>query len=115
MGVFRQEKLLAEAVEQIGQLREQYRDICCHTTLGPFSSEILHVLELESLLCLGEIIARGALERKESRGSHFRTDFPKRDDPNWLKHTLATIDGEDIRLSYSEVDTSLYEPKERTY
>ena len=96
-------------------LREQYREVCCRTPPGPFNFEILHVLELEGLLWLGEIIARGALARQESRGSHFRTDYPARDDAGWLRHTLARLDGDEIALSYPEVDISLYEPKERTY
>ena len=115
MGLFRQESDLAYAVERLGELREQYRQVCCRTPLEPFNFEILHVLELESLLCLAEIIARGALARRESRGSHFRSDYPQRDDAQWLKHTLATLDGERIAISYREVDVSLYEPKERTY
>jgi len=73
------------------------------------------VLELEGLLCLGEITAAGALARKESRGSHSRTDHPERNDADWLKHTLARLDGEEVALSYAQVDVGLYEPKARTY
>jgi len=115
MGVFRQEKDLAEAVSQVRQLRQQYREVACRSRLEPFNFEILHVLELESLLYLAEIIARGALARRESRGSHFRTDYPARNDADWLKHTLARLDGDEITLDYAKADTSLYEPKERTY
>jgi succinate dehydrogenase / fumarate reductase flavoprotein subunit len=115
VGIFRRGEELGRAVARIAELREQYGDVCCRAPAGPFSLEILHVLELESLLWLGEIIARGALARQESRGSHFRTDYPVRDDARWLKHTLARLDGERIALSYREVDISLYEPKERTY
>jgi succinate dehydrogenase / fumarate reductase, flavoprotein subunit len=115
VGVFRREEELAQAVDRLGQLREQYREVCCTTPLGPFNFELLHVLELEGLLYLSEIIARGALARRESRGSHFRTDYPQRDDGNWLKHTMAERAGEQIVISYKEVDVSLYEPKERTY
>ncbi len=115
VGVFRQEKELALAVDKLAELRERYREVCCRAPRGPFNFEIQHVLELESLLCLGEITARGALVRQESRGSHFRTDYPARNDSAWLKHTLARLDGGRIAISYSEVDCSLYEPKERTY
>jgi len=76
---------------------------------------MLHVLELESQIAMGEITARGALARTESRGSHFRTDYPDRNDTDWLKHTVARLDGDEIRLSYGDVDTSHYEPKKRTY
>jgi succinate dehydrogenase / fumarate reductase flavoprotein subunit len=115
LGIYREEKGLAGAVEQVAELRRQYAEVCCRAGPGPFSFEILHVLELEHLLRLGEIIARGALARKESRGSHFRTDYPHRNDHEWLKHTLAHCDGQRVALSYEKVDVSLYEPQERTY
>jgi succinate dehydrogenase / fumarate reductase flavoprotein subunit len=115
IGIFRREEALRGALARLGELRQQYREVCCRAPAGPFSLEILHVLELEGLLRLGEIIARGALARQESRGAHFRTDFPARDDARWLRHTLAHCDGDEIALSYREVDISLYEPKERTY
>ena len=100
VGVFRQEKDLAEAVEPLGaNCKRSIARSRCRTPPAPFNFEILHVLELESQLYLAEIIARGALARQESRGSHFRTDYPTRDDAHWLKHTLATLDGERIVLS----------------
>ena len=74
-------------------LRAMHERVCCRTGPGPFSSEIVHVLELEGVLRLGEICIRGALAREESRGAHFRTDFPGRDDARWLKHTVAELDG----------------------
>lgn len=115
VGIFREQTALAEAVAQIRELRERYKTISSQTRAGPFHSEILNVLELESLLYLGEITARGALAREESRGSHFRTDYPQRNDAKWLKHTIAQLDGEEIKLSYADVDVSLYQPEERTY
>jgi succinate dehydrogenase / fumarate reductase flavoprotein subunit len=115
VGIFRNEADLADAVGQIRQLREQYRAVCLRTPPGPFQSEVLHVLELEGLLYLGEITARGALARRESRGSHFRVDHPQRDDAQWLKHTIARLDGQEPRFSYPDVDTSLYEPEQRVY
>jgi succinate dehydrogenase / fumarate reductase flavoprotein subunit len=115
VGIFREEGALDEAVAEIRELRRQYQAVGLRTPIGPFQSEVLHVLELESLLYLGEITARGALARKESRGSHFRTDYPERDDQQWLCHTLAQLDGEEVRLSYSDVDLGLHEPGQRTY
>ena len=115
VGIFRQEAELAEAVQEIRALRAEYQDVYCQTPLGPFNFEILNALELESLLYVGEIIARGALARRESRGSHFRRDFPQRNDADWLKHTLARLDGREIGFSSTDVDTSLYVPQERTY
>ncbi len=115
VGIFRTGQEMAEAVETIHQLRMQYKDVCCRTRPGPFNFEILNVLELESQLYLGEITARGALARQESRGSHYRTDYTERNDADWLKHTIARVDGEEIKFSSSEVDTQHYEPKERKY
>jgi succinate dehydrogenase / fumarate reductase flavoprotein subunit len=115
VGIFRDAGPLAEAVAEIRALREEYRDVACRTPPGPYQGEIVNVLQLGCQLDLAEATAAGALARQESRGSHFRRDFPARDDGRWLKHTLARLDGDEIRLSYSDVDTSLYEPQERTY
>jgi len=115
VGIFRNAGDLAEAVERIDELKRRYRTVCCRTPPGPFAAEMLHVLELESQIAMGQITARGALARTESRGSHFRTDYPERNDTDWLKHTVARLDGDEVRLSYGDVDTSHYEPKKRTY
>ncbi len=115
VGIFRNETNLAEAVPQIRQLRQQYQTVGCRTPLAPFNYEMLNVLELESLLYLGEATARGALARKESRGSHFRTDHTGRNDAEWLRHTIGRLEGDEIVFSYAEVDIGPYEPKERTY
>ena len=115
VGIFRNRADLAQAVDEIRQLRRQYQDVALHTPMGPFNYELLHVLELESLLYLGEITARGALAREESRGSHFRTDHPRRDDAGWLRHTIARLDGDEITFSYAEPDLSLVQPESRTY
>ena len=115
VGIFRHETAIAEAVQQICRLREQYPAVGCGTPPGPFNFEILQALELEGLLYVAEVIAKGALARRESRGSHFRTDYPTRDDAQWLKHTLATLEGGEIRFSYSDVDISHHAPQARTY
>ena len=114
-GIFRTEEELAEGLRQVRLLREEYERVGCRTPMGPFNFELLNLLELRGLLYLGEITLRGALERRESRGSHFRTDYPARDDARWLKHTVARLEDEEIQFSHAEVDVSLHEPKERTY
>ncbi len=115
VGIFRNREDLAEAVRQIGLLRRQYRDVTLKTAPGPFNLEIVNLLELESLLSLAEITARGALARQESRGSHSRTDFPDRNDAEWLSHSIARMEGDEVVLSYADVDVSRYEPQQRTY
>ena len=79
------------------------------------NQELMWALELEGNLLVDEAIVAGALAREESRGSHSRTDFPKRDDEKWLKHTIATYSPDGVKLSYKEVDTSIYVPVERKY
>ena len=81
----------------------------------PFNDEIVRALELESLLDLAAITAAGALARTESRGSHFRRDYPARDDAHWLLQTLAYLHEREIMFENSGLDTSLHEPTERTY
>ena len=115
VGIFRNREKLAQAVDQIVSLKERYRQVSLSTSPGPFNFELVNVLELESQLYLAEITARGALARQESRGSHFRTDYPNRNDERWLRHTLARLDGDEVVLSYSDVDVSHHEPQERTY
>ncbi len=115
VGIFRNEDDLTEAVARIRELKEQYKGVSCRVPLAPFNFEILNVLELEGLLYLGEITAGGALARKESRGSHYRTDYTRRDDTRWLKHTIARLHGDEIEFSYADVDVGRYEPQERTY
>ena len=115
VGIFRHKSAVADAARQIRRLREQYAAVGCRTPPGPFNFEILQVLELEGLLYVAEVIAKGALARQESRGSHFRSDYPARNDAEWLKHTLARLDGGEINLSYTAVDTSHHAPQARTY
>jgi succinate dehydrogenase/fumarate reductase flavoprotein subunit len=84
-----------------------------------FNTDLLATLETDHLLAFSELIVAGALARTESRGAHARTDFPKRDDEDWLKHTLAHLaaPGEPPSLSYKPVtiDWEKYPPQERKY
>jgi succinate dehydrogenase / fumarate reductase flavoprotein subunit len=67
------------------------------------------------MLSVAEVVVAGALARTESRGAHFRRDYPKRDDANWLKHTLATFTPSGPELDYSQVSITKYLPAERHY
>ena len=114
-GVFRNEQDLSSLREELRQLTEDARNIKLRHHSARFNGGLITALELPLMLEVAAIIVEGALARTESRGSHFRTDHPKRDDANWLKHTIATKAPDGPQLTYSDVDLSLYEPKERTY
>jgi succinate dehydrogenase / fumarate reductase flavoprotein subunit len=75
----------------------------------------VEILELRSLLDFSEVIVAGALARKESRGAHYRTDYPRRDDAEWLKHSLARRGPDGPIFDYTPVRITRYEPKERKY
>ena len=84
-------------------------------TSKSFNTDLLEIIELGNLLDLSLVTATAALQRQESRGAHSREDFAERDDDNWLKHSLAYLEGDTVRLDYKAVDTSIWEPKPRTY
>ncbi len=107
-GVFREESELKEAVERIEELQEKYRDEVQLEDKGrQFNTELRSALELENILEYSEMIARAALAREESRGAHYRVDFPETDDENWLRHSFARKKPSGEReISYRPVDRS---------
>ncbi|MFR9676230.1 succinate dehydrogenase flavoprotein subunit [Streptomyces sp. TR06-5] len=118
--VFRTEQTLKEAVEKIGELRERYRNVSVQDKGKRFNTDLLEAVELGNLLDLAEVMAVSALARKESRGGHYREDYPNRDDVNFMRHTMAYRevgdDGtESIRLDYKPVVQTRYQPMERKY
>ncbi len=116
VGVFRVEEGMQEALDKIRELKERFKHIHIDDTGKVFNTDLLTAWEVSNLLDLAEITAASALARKESRGAHSRDDYPKRDDQNWLKHTLAWARGDgDIELRYKPVVITKYEPKERVY
>jgi succinate dehydrogenase / fumarate reductase flavoprotein subunit len=114
-GLFRNEKLMTEGLTQIKALKERFKKIRPIASGSKFNFDKTWALEIKANLDVAEALMTGALARKESRGSHFRTDFPKRDDVNFLKHTIATYTPEGPKLSYSEVQITKYQPEERKY
>ncbi|MFQ6037222.1 MAG: FAD-dependent oxidoreductase [Candidatus Aminicenantales bacterium] len=115
VGIFRHGEDLRRAVETIQELREEYQNVRLSGDCLRYSQELVNIIEFESMLDLAEVIALGALNREETRGSHYRTDFPKRDDANWLKHTVISLEEGRVRIQYKPVRIDKYEPKERTY
>lgn len=114
-GVFRDSEKLLAGLARIRELKQRYGKVSLSDRGDYFNSELLAVLELGHMLDVAEAIAAGAAAREESRGAHYRTDFPKRDDKGWLKHTVVRKEDGEIKISYKDVNISRYEPKERTY
>ncbi|HDP96292.1 MAG TPA: FAD-binding protein [Euryarchaeota archaeon] len=115
VGIFREGPPMQEALDTVIALKERYKEIRIMNKGRKYNLDYLRAYELGGMLDLAHIIALGAIKREESRGSHFRRDFPKRDDKKFLKHTLATISKDGPKISYSDVDISMYEPVERKY
>ena len=115
VGLFRNKKDLGEALSKIHELQEEYNGVYLSGRNLRFSQELVNVVEFESMLDLAEVITLGALNREETRGSHYRLEFPKRDDTNWLKHTLVSRKDDRIRTDYKEVKIEKYQPMERKY
>jgi succinate dehydrogenase / fumarate reductase flavoprotein subunit len=113
--VFREAKGLTVMREKLRELRERYGQVRIQDQSSRYNTELLEVIELGGLLDLAEVLVESALTRQESRGAHFREDFPKRDDPNWLKHTLAYKGEKGIVFRYKPVTITKFEPKERKY
>lgn len=114
-GVFRTEEVMRQGLEEIQQLKEQYSQIYLDDKGNCWNTELIEALELKSLMVVGEIILASALKRQESRGAHSREDYPQRDDPNFLKHTLAYYSPAGIDINYMPVVINRFEPQERKY
>ena len=114
-GVFRDDEKLTDCLQQVRTLQARYKKGRITDKGKIFNSELYEIIELGNMLKMAEIITAGALNRKESRGGHYRTDFPKRDDESFLHHTLIAQDGEELKLDKKPVIITKYPPKERTY
>ena len=114
-GVFRVEPDLKKMLEIVAALKARYKSVRLQDRGNKFNMELLEAFELEHLLELSEVTVACALARRESRGAHSREDFPKRDDANFLKHTLATNEGGRVALKYKPVSITRFQPQERKY
>jgi succinate dehydrogenase / fumarate reductase flavoprotein subunit len=119
-GVYRNDATLKQAYEDVKALQSRYRNVSVQDKGKRFNTDLLEAIELGFLLDLAEVLVVGARNRKESRGGHAREDYQKRDDENFMKHTMAyreaNEDGTyDIRLDWKPVVVTRYQPMERKY
>lgn len=120
--VFRTDETLREALDEIAKLRERYNNVGIQDRGKRYNLDLLEAVELGFLLELAEVISVAAIHRKESRGGHFREDFPDRDDENFMHHTMTYLDPEaetdgikGMRLETKPVIVTRYQPMERKY
>jgi succinate dehydrogenase / fumarate reductase, flavoprotein subunit len=124
VGVFRNGTDMEEAIDKIRELKERYLNVKVDDTGKVFNTDVLEIFELGCMIDLADVTAQAALRRTETRGGHAREDFDKRDDANWLNHSLAYRDdgrrnvaltGGNARFEKKPVVITKFEPKERKY
>ncbi len=118
VGVFRNEKDMLKLKGIIKELQERYKEVTIDDKSNAFNLDLLEAFELGNLLSFSEVIVEGAIARQESRGAHYRTDYPKRNDKNWLKHTLAWKTEDGVKLDHTKevvIYWDRFPPKERKY
>jgi succinate dehydrogenase / fumarate reductase, flavoprotein subunit len=116
VGIFRSGAGMQAAVDKVRELKERYDRVLVMDKGRRYNTDLLEVWELRNLLDLALVTAVSALNRTESRGAHLREDFPERDDEQWMKHTLATLDpAGEVTISYKPVTITKFQPKERVY
>ena len=106
---------LKEALEKIKELKVRFKNIQLDDKGKKFNMDILNAWELSNLLDIAEVTTASALKRKESRGAHARDDYPERDDKKWMKHTLAWLEEDGVKLKYKDVVYTKFDPKKRVY
>ena len=116
VAVFRDAEGLAEAHEIVRRLKEEAPNATIDDRGSIFNQDVIAAIELGYMLDVAETILVAAQERKESRGAQFRTDFPERNDDEWLKHIDVAVNGADVpKVEYSPVTITRWQPQERTY
>lgn len=115
MGVFRTGEGLDKGLARLRELRDCYQKIGLTDKGWVYNTDLVRALETGFMLDVALAATTSAQARTESRGSHARRDFPKRDDVNWLKHTLAYATPDGVRLEYTPVRITLWQPVERKY
>jgi succinate dehydrogenase flavoprotein subunit len=115
VSVFRDEEGIKFALETVKELKERHKTAYIDDHGSIFNQDVLGAMELGFMLDNAECICVGALHRTESRGAQYRTDFPERNDDDWLKHIDLSMNGDGPEISYSDVTITQWQPEERTY
>ena len=115
-GIFRTQEIMEAGLVKLKEIQIQAECVKLDDRSRTWNSELVEALELRSLMRVGEIILTSALNRRESRGSHFREDCPDRDDAKFLQHTIASYSSAaGVTIDYMPVVVNQFEPKERKY
>ena len=119
VNVFRRRTGLERTLSELAALRRQYRSVSVSDPSSTFNTELQQTIELRNLIDIAEVVTASALAREESRGAHWRHDYPERDDERWLKHTFVSWNGGSPTLWHKPVmlsgDERTYEPTVRRY
>jgi succinate dehydrogenase / fumarate reductase flavoprotein subunit len=114
-GIFRQEERMEKGLARIRDVQARMRSVSIGDKGRPFNQALVDLLELEGMTKVAEAVGLGALYRRESRGSHFRTDFPRRDDTEFLRHSMVSVREGGLLVTYSPVRLGKFGVKEREY
>ncbi len=116
-GIYRSEEGLKSASDKLDELRARFNDVKISDRSATFNTELLSALELDGMIDIARSLIVSARARCESRGSHQRVDYPERDDPKFLRHSLASSPdgGETIEITYKEVSITRWPPGARVY
>jgi len=115
MGIFRTGEKLEALNETLKQIQARHAEMKIANPNLAFNTALIDYLEFGNLILLARCACVGALNRKESRGAHTREDYPKRDDVNFLKHTLVRLNGDEPTISYKDVVITEFPVEERKY
>jgi succinate dehydrogenase / fumarate reductase flavoprotein subunit len=113
--VFRNGQTLEQALAQIRHLKKRFSNLSLTNKSRVFNYELQEALELNNMLRTAEVIVYSALMRRESRGAHFRSDYPERNDEEWLKHTFVNETSTGFKESYKPLATGRFTPEKRSY